>query len=168
MGGKKCGPAHTYVDRSLDSDRVTLELGGVGFELLWLGDAHFPGDAVVWLPDAQVLFSGDLVYVDRMLGVLPWSAVKDWQAAFLRMEALAPRIIVPGHGPVCDLAKARRDTGDYLDWLVRETDAALEDREALDTVVARLADAPQFRHLQHYDSWHRVNVSRTYLQLEGE
>ncbi len=152
----------------IDADRADLTLGGVHLQLIWLGDAHFAGDAVVWLPEAGVLFSGDLVFVDRILGVLPWSHVESWRDAFHAMEKLQPRIIVPGHGSVCDLAKARRDTGDYLDWLVDEVGRAQKNWEPIEAVVERLADAPRFRHLENFASLHRGNVNRTYLEFESK
>ena len=37
-----------------------------------------------------------------------------------------------------------------------------------DAVVNRLADAPSFAHLEHFGSWHRTNVNRTYPQSEGQ
>ena len=101
----------------LDGNEATVELGGESLVLRHT-DAHFPGDAWVWLPKRNVMFTGDLVYVDRILGVLPWSSVKKGQKAFHALEALKPKHIVPGHGGVCDLAKAKRDSGDYEDFLL--------------------------------------------------
>ena len=46
-----------------------LELGGIVVELKHRGGAHMPGDELVWLPAQRVLFSGEVVYVDRLLGV---------------------------------------------------------------------------------------------------
>ncbi|QVL48894.1 MAG: hypothetical protein KFB96_25745 [Thiocapsa sp.] len=84
------------------------------------------------------------------------------------MEALEPKVVVPGHGNPADLAKTKRDTGDYLDWLVREVEGALGNWEPIDETVARLADAPDFEHLEHFEGWNQRNVNQTYLQLEGE
>jgi glyoxylase-like metal-dependent hydrolase (beta-lactamase superfamily II) len=162
------GTLPAYAEPASDGERLELTLGGVPLVLLFPGNGHFPGDAIVWLPVQRVLFSGDLIYVDRMLGVHPWTDVQSWREAFRQAGALQPTVVVPGHGAVCDLDKARRETGDYLDWLVGQVSAALASWEELDTVVERLSDAPQFAHLQHFDSWHRTNVNRTYLQLEGK
>jgi glyoxylase-like metal-dependent hydrolase (beta-lactamase superfamily II) len=123
-------------------DQARLELGGASLELLFLGDAHFPGDAVVWLPEQGVLFTGDLVYTDRLLGVLSSSQVRSWRAAFERMKRLGPEVIVPGHGSVGDLAKAQRDTGAYLGWIIKHVGVAQADWEPLDEVVERLAEPP--------------------------
>ncbi|MGF1548704.1 MAG: MBL fold metallo-hydrolase [Thiotrichales bacterium] len=150
------------------ADNAEFELGGFRFELKWLGDAHYEGDAVVWLPQSGVLFSGDLVYHDRMLGVWPHSPVEAWRNTFHAMTQLQPKVIVPGHGNPGDLAQAVRDTGAYLDFLVAEVIPAAREWEPLDEVTARLTDQPAFMHLEHFDSWHGRNINQTYLQFEGK
>jgi glyoxylase-like metal-dependent hydrolase (beta-lactamase superfamily II) len=161
------GTQPAFAAAPLEGDVHAMTLGGTTLEIRWVGDAHFPGDVLVWLPEQRVLFSGDVVYTDRMLGVLPDSDVVNWRRAFAALEALQPAVVVPGHGRPVDVAGARRDTGDYLDFLVENVGAALESWEPLDEVVMRLGDAPAFKHLRHYDSWHRTNVNRTHLQLEA-
>lgn len=153
----------------LPGDLARLELGGVKIELHYLGDAHFPGDAVVWLPKQRVLFSGDLIFTDRMLGILPMSKTVSWDRAFHRAERQFPEAtIVPGHGSVGDWALARRDTGDYLDWLLKEIRPAVARWDDLGDTVNRLdRSTPQaFRRLEHADTLNRTNINRTYLQLQ--
>lgn len=152
----------------VEVDCAGLTLGGVQFELRWLGDAHYQGDAVLLLPQTGVLFAGDIVFHDRMLGVWPHSPVDHWRNTFRAMEQLPAKIVVPGHGTPGDLAKARRDTGDYLDFLADQVIPAARDWEPLDTATARLAEQPRFRHLEHYDGWHKRNINQTYLQFEGK
>jgi glyoxylase-like metal-dependent hydrolase (beta-lactamase superfamily II) len=149
-----------------DGDEATLELGGETLALRYT-DAHFPGDAWVWLPRRNVMFTGDLVYVDRILGVLPWSSVKKGQRAFHALEALNPKHIVPGHGGVCDLAKARRDSGDYEDFLANVIGQAARDMEPLASTLDKYMDLPQFRHLQNYTDLHRANMSRAFTEFES-
>lgn len=162
LGGTRPQPA----TRRLSGDEATLELGG---ETLVLGytDAHFPGDAWVWLSKQGVLFSGDLVYVDRLLGVMPTSSVRKGQKAFHALERLAPRRIVPGHGRVCDLAQARRETGDYYDFLVDQVGTAAQEMEPMDATLDRYVKLPQFEHLENYDSLHRANMNRAFLEFEA-
>ncbi len=131
-------------------------------------DAHFPGDAWVWLPKRGVLFSGDLVYVDRLLGVLPWSSVKNGQKAFHALAALKPAHIVPGHGRVCDLAQAQRETGDYFDFLAGKVGAAAREMEPMDATLDRYADLPEFRHLENYGDLHRANMNRAFTEFESQ
>ena len=159
-----------YAPSPLQSDDEKLTLGGVRLEIIWPGGAHFPNDAIVWAPELKTVFAGDLVFMDRMLGVQPGgrSNTANWAAAFHKMERLAPEHVVPGHGAPGDLAKARRDTGDYLDWLLKNIRPAVEEMEGIGDLVKRLSQAPSFRHLKHFDGWHKANVNRTYIQLESE
>jgi glyoxylase-like metal-dependent hydrolase (beta-lactamase superfamily II) len=55
-----------------------LELGGTVFEFRHRGGGHTPGDMMVWLPQSQVVFAGDIVCVDRLLAVLPVSSTRAW------------------------------------------------------------------------------------------
>jgi glyoxylase-like metal-dependent hydrolase (beta-lactamase superfamily II) len=148
-------------------DATALELGGETL-LLAYTDAHFPGDAWVWLPRRGVMFSGDLVFVDRLLGVLPWSSVKNSQQAFHALAVLKPVRIVPGHGRVCDLAQAQRETGDYYDFLAGKVGAAAKEMEPLDATLDRYADLPEFRHLANYGDLHRANMSRAFTEFESQ
>ena len=65
------------------------------FEFKHRGGAHTPGDMMVWLPQKNVLFSGDVVYVDRMLGVIPVSNTKRWLETFAVIEQLDPGASCP-------------------------------------------------------------------------
>lgn len=147
-------------------DQAKFTIGDTQFELNYFGDAHFPGDAVLWLPKQQVLFSGDLIYVDRMLGVHPFSNVKSWQKAFHQAEKIPAQFIVPGHGQVSDWDRARQDTGNYLDKLVTVMEQASEEMMGVDDVVSDNKDWPEFKHLKHYDSWHKTILNRSFLQFE--
>ena len=162
MAGTKPLPAQT----TLAGDTITLELGGETVELAYT-DAHFPGDARIWLPKHGVVFSGDLVYVDRLLSVLPWSSVKNSRQAFHALEALSPARIVPGHGRVCDLLQAKKETGDYYDFLADKVGTAAKEMESMDATLNRYADLPQFRHLENYDSLHRANMNRAFTEFEA-
>jgi glyoxylase-like metal-dependent hydrolase (beta-lactamase superfamily II) len=167
LGERFEGTEPTYAADPIDADRRTLEISGTEFRLIWFGDAHFPGDIVVWLPEQKTVFTGDMVYVDRILGIHPWSDVLSWRQAFHAMEKLEPVHVVPGHGQVTDLTRARAETGDYLDFLVTEIRTAVDDFAGLESTVDRLSDAPRFEHLEHFDTWHRTNVSRAYTQIEA-
>lgn len=144
-----------------------LKIGGVEMQLNYYGDAHFPGDATLWLPHQKVLFTGDMVYLDRMLGVHPWSNPVAWNEAYQKMRQLPAKHIVPGHGQISDWAQADRETGDYLKKLVETMTSAAEDFAGVDSAVGENSDWPEFSHLEHYNSWHKTNLSRTYLKLEA-
>jgi glyoxylase-like metal-dependent hydrolase (beta-lactamase superfamily II) len=166
LGQRMQGTNPLPASKSLAGDSATLELGGETLVLSYT-HAHFPGDAWVWLPKRSVVFSGDLVYVDRLLGVLPWSSVKNGQLAFHALAALKPARIVPGHGRVCDMAQAQRETGDYYDFLTDKVGAAAREMEPMSEVLNRYADLPAFRHLQSYADLHRANMNRAFVEFES-
>lgn len=153
--------------RFIEGDDARLELGGVTLELRHRGGGHTPGDMMVWLPSRNVLFSGDIVYVNRMLSVIPVSSTKAWLAAFKVIEDLQPRQIVPGHGDVTDLATAAADTRAYLLALRAHMKKAVD--EGVDLSVAVRSFNPQpFMRLLNAAELMPGNASRTYLELERE
>lgn len=145
----------------------TLVLGGVRVELRHRGGAHTPGDTMVWLPAQGVLFTGDVVYVQRLLGVLPVSDTKRWLASFDEIERIAPRVLVPGHGRVTDLAEARADTREYLQALRAHMKRAVDEGQDMGAAI-RAFDLRPFERLRNAAELHPGNASRVYLELERE
>jgi glyoxylase-like metal-dependent hydrolase (beta-lactamase superfamily II) len=144
-----------------------LELGGVILEFKYRGGAHTPGDMLVWLPGQRVLFTGDVVYVNRLLGVLPMSQTKPWLQTFAEIERLAPLRIVPGHGQVTDLATAKADTKDYLVALRNHMKKAVDEGQDI-SVAVKSFDAGRFMNLPNATDLMPGNASRTYLEIERE
>ena len=97
LGDGLDGTEPAYADVTYQTD-YTLEFGGLGFEIMHRGAAHTPGDSFVWLDERDVMFTGDIVYVDRLLGNGPARDTDSWIAVFEAMAAFEPAHIVPGHG----------------------------------------------------------------------
>lgn len=167
LGERFEGTEPTSANRVLEDEVNVFVLGGRTLELHYLNDAHFPGDMVLRLPDGEIVFTGDVVYVDRLLGLLPGSDAVRWLDAFERLKALAPAHIVPGHGRVTDLAGAQADTGDYLAFIVSGVSRLADEMAGVEAATAELGDAPAFARLDNYDILHRRNVSQAYLRLEA-
>jgi glyoxylase-like metal-dependent hydrolase (beta-lactamase superfamily II) len=167
LGERMQGTQPLPARKTLAGDTATLELGGETFELTYT-DAHYPGDAWIWMPKRGLIFSGDLIYVDRLMGVLPWSSVSNGQKAFKALAALKPRHIVPGHGRVCDLAQAQRESGNYYDFLADRVGAAAKEMEPLTATLDRYTDLPAFKHLYNYEDLHRANMNRAFTEFESK
>ncbi len=161
------GTVPTLPTRFISEKASRLDLGGVVFQLEHRNGAHTPGDMMVWLPQKNVLFTGDVVYVDRLLGVIPVSNTRNWLATFAVIEALDPKVIVPGHGDVTDLATARADTQAYLLALRAHMKKAVDDGVDMSAAVKSF-DARPFIGLQNAAELMPGNASRTYLELERE
>ncbi|MBQ0756479.1 MAG: MBL fold metallo-hydrolase, partial [Amphritea sp.] len=102
------------------SAKKSLTFGDTQIQIIPVGPAHTGGETLVWLPQHKLLFSGDTVYLDRMLGIGGQSQHLNWLAAFATIDALNPTTIIPGHGMPADLAKAQKETRDYLTLLRTE------------------------------------------------
>jgi glyoxylase-like metal-dependent hydrolase (beta-lactamase superfamily II) len=91
-------------------DRLVLRQGSREIEILFLGRGHTRGDLVVHLPREGVVAAGDL-----LMWPVPFAGSTSFpreQAATLeRLRALRPRLVVPGHGPVLDRARADAHAG---------------------------------------------------------
>jgi glyoxylase-like metal-dependent hydrolase (beta-lactamase superfamily II) len=122
---------------------------------------------MIYFPDTAVVFAGDLVYVDRILGVLPQSNVRKAQAAFWRLTALNAKHVVPGHGRVTDLAQAKREAGDYYDFLIANVGTAARNMDSITETLDKFAMPAQFVGLENFADLHRANMNRVFVDFEA-
>lgn len=122
-----------------------LDLGGRTVRLRATGRAHSRGDQVVEVPDAGVLFTGDLAEAGQF-AIFPWFPPHDtdvsglrWLAVMERLAAESPRVVVPGHGDVGG-PRLLADVRDYLRLLRDETwirrDSAADEHTIVQEVSA--------------------------------
>jgi cyclase len=84
------------------ADAVTLWLGDRRCEVRHVGrPAHTTNDVVVWVPDAGVLYAGDLLFNGGTPFLLQGSVAGAIEALERVVRPLGARTVVPGHGPVC-------------------------------------------------------------------
>lgn len=159
------GTQPAYADETFDT-RHELTLGGTQFQLLHPGMAHTPGDTYVWLPEQKVVFSGDIVYVERILSVSSVSKSKSWVEAFEAMATLQPEHVVPGHGHATDLERARADTYDYLVTLREGAAALIENGMGLESV--NMINQSKFSYLKFFDDLKGPNAHAVYREMEWE
>jgi glyoxylase-like metal-dependent hydrolase (beta-lactamase superfamily II) len=130
-------------------DVHALDLGGRTVVLRPTGRGHTLGDQVIEVPDAGVLFTGDLAETGQF-AIFPWFPPHDtdvsglaWIEVMDRLIAAEPRVVVPGHGTTggVDVLEGVRD---YLRELRDETwrrrDSAMGQQEIVAEVRAVLID----------------------------
>lgn len=95
-------------------DGYDLDLGGRTVRLRPTGRGHTKGDQVIEVPDAGVLFTGDLAETGQF-AIFPWFPPYDtdvsglrWLAVLDRLAATGPRVVVPGHGDLGARGARRR------------------------------------------------------------
>lgn len=144
------------------SGRAERRVGEREVALIELGPAHTSGDTILHVPDADVIFTGDLLFSEGTPVV--WAGpVANWIEACDRIVELGARTLVPGHGPVTDDSGVR-DLQRYLRYVRAEAqvrfDAGLDEQAAADDI-----DLSDFR---DWGDAERivVNVSTIYRELD--
>ena len=130
-------------------DAYDLELGGRVVQLRETGRAHTKGDQVVRVPDAGVLFTGDLVETGQF-AIFPWFPPYDtdvsgtrWLGVMERLAGEGARVVVPGHGALGG-PELLADVRDYLRLLRDETwvrrDSAMSEETIVEEVRALMIE----------------------------
>jgi glyoxylase-like metal-dependent hydrolase (beta-lactamase superfamily II) len=148
------------------ANTYTLETGGLTFEIVHPGPAHTPGDAFVWVPAKDTVFTGDIVYVERILGVGDQSSISGWPAAFEAVEATGAANVVPGHGSPTTMQEARADTYDYLTNLRVRIGALIDEGGGI--MEAPEVDQQAFSHLEQFEALAGRNAQTAFEQMEWE
>jgi cyclase len=146
---------------SFDGER-TLRVGDREVRLLELGPAHTRGDAIAFVPDAGVVFTGDILFIEGT--PIMWEGpVSHWLQACDRILELDASTIVPGHGPVTD-ASGVRDVANYLRF-VRDEARARFDAGMSAAAAADDIDVSDFRDWGDPERI-AVNVSTLYREFD--
>ena len=159
------GTTPEYADITFDTD-YELTLGDTKIEIHHRGQAHTPGDAFVWLPKEEIMLSGDIVYLERMLGVGAQSNSKSWVTVFEAMAAYQAKRIIPGHGHPADFSKASEATYDYLQFL-RKSVTELLDNDG-DMSDLNKIDQSKYNYLYNYESLSGRNIQKVFSEIEFE
>lgn len=165
LGEKLEGTEPAFADIAFDTS-YGLRIAGMMIELHHIGPAHTPGDAFVWVPEKKTVFAGDIVYVERILGVMAYSKSKTWLQAFEAIAALKPMHVVPGHGAPTTIARAKADTYDYLINLRARIKTHIE--TGGDMIGAPKVDQSAFKRLELFDMLAGRNAQAVYAEMEFE
>ena len=142
--------------------RRELEIGGVRLEVIHF-DAHTPDSAVVWLPEAKVLFAGDLIFEGRY-PYLYDADIPALIAALKRLPEFGAQAIVPGHGILCGEPEIAALL-DYLETTWARTADHLAQGHSEDEAVADLS-YPRYAE-RFAERLHEANIRVMYAQLAG-
>jgi cyclase len=151
----------TYPNISFEQ-RLLLDLPPVHLVLHHLG-GHTPDSSIVDLPQAGILFAGDLVFEGRV-PFLRHAQIEDTIQALLVVEGLGNRTIVPGHGASCDMAYVVH-VREYLEAL----------RDQVGEMIAQGWERGDVMDSDQLPRWWtddrpellRANVARVYDELSG-
>ena len=155
-------PTVTY-DESVDLHLGTRTIRVQSFP------GHTGGDSVVLIPDAKVVFAGDLLWRD-IVPTLDDGSTQPWIDTLARLATSEPgATFVPGHGEIGTIedVAAFREYLVTLRKLVTDAQTAGASDEALaDAVVPRLSD--KYRRWNGFDYAARSNILETDAELRGK
>lgn len=127
--------------------------------------AHTAEDLLVYLPNMQTLFAGDLVFNDRIPSLRDGD-INGWIAALAKIRKMPLRTIVGGHGNAVD-RHAVNLTYDYLVSLRNAVKNAIDEGVDIEDAT-RTIQLPAFSGIALYDMMHAQNVEAAYRTLEWE
>jgi glyoxylase-like metal-dependent hydrolase (beta-lactamase superfamily II) len=151
---------------------MTLYLGKRRVELMHIGRAHTAGDIVVRVPDANVVFSGDIVEY-KSACYCGDAHFTNWPATLARLDGFKAEALVPGRGEALVGAGMVADgialTGQFL----RDLYAPVERGVARGAPLKECFDAATEAMRPKYGSWpifehcQPFNVARAYDEAQG-
>ncbi|MCG6857956.1 MAG: MBL fold metallo-hydrolase [Salaquimonas sp.] len=149
------------------TDRMTIYLGKRRVDLMFLGRAHTTGDIVAHVPDANVMFTGDIVEY-RSACYCGDGHFHDWPATLENIRKWQVDAIAPGRGDALVGSGRVNDaldlTGDFLrstyNPVARVAKRGGSLKEAWD--AARAACDPKFSDYAIYEHCLPFNVARAY------
>lgn len=158
MAGTRVVVPQRHIDQA-----QRIDLGQRTVELLPWGAGSSNADLVVHDPRSGTVFAGALASLDR-LPDLRDAQLGAWLSALQRLQALASRLTVPGHGPA-----SRPERLQEIESYLRATDAQVHVllHEQVDLLSATEGAAlPAFAHWALHPAQHARNVQQRYLELE--
>lgn len=153
-------------------DEVSLWLGRREVRVMHIGRGHTAGDVVAVVPDAGVVFAGDLVE-SKSACYCGDAHIGDWLATLDNLAEMQPAVLVPGRGAPLTapelVAEGVALTSDYISTLSGSVNESVAKgrslKEAFD--LARLAMDPKFKAFALYEHRLPFNVARAYDEARG-
>lgn len=164
-------PGLTWPTVTFDQ-RMTVHLGSRRIDLMHLGRAHTAGDIVAWVPDAGVMFSGDIVEYHSAC-YCGDGHFSDWGHTLDAIAAFQPQALMPGRGDALSdpqtVSEAIRLTRDFLESTYRPVAAVAARGGSLKEAMAACREAcdAKFSGFAIYEHCLPFNVARAYDEALG-
>jgi glyoxylase-like metal-dependent hydrolase (beta-lactamase superfamily II) len=169
--GKETIPGLTWPTVTFDS-KMSIWLGKREVRISQPGRGHTAGDTIAWVPDADVMFSGDLAEY-KSACYCGDAHFKDWPKTLKILRGYEPKALVPGRGDALigrrKVNAAFEGTADFLNALygtVKRSVRRGDDLKASFSAVRKAMDKP-FGAYAIYEHCLPFNVSRAFDEASG-
>ena len=151
------------------TERMIFCKGSPRIRLIHLG-GHTPATMAVYLPDEQILFTGNNVTLGT-LPVLTQADTKQWLQALTAIRKMRVKTLVPGQGPLCDTT-ATQPLSEYIRLIrhrVRRHFQAGRSKAELSSLTAGLMDAYPIPESEQEGLRSRIkaNLDRVYDEMKA-
>jgi glyoxylase-like metal-dependent hydrolase (beta-lactamase superfamily II) len=144
-------------------DRLVLDDGEQRVEFLWLGHGHTAGDAVAWLPEHGVLFTGDAC-VNGAFNYTGDSDTASWINLLSSLQELPVKYIGPGHGELAGKELLDKQKSYFVE-LRAAVKKLIDKGRTLDQIKAEI-DLPSYKEWTGVDvKMQTENIEHVYGEL---
>jgi glyoxylase-like metal-dependent hydrolase (beta-lactamase superfamily II) len=164
-------PGLTWPNLVFDTE-LSVFLGQREVRLMHLGRGHTAGDIVAFVPDADVMFSGDLVEYHSAC-YCGDAHLRAWPRTLDVIRDFAPRALVPGRGDALVGERTVREaiamTRDFVTTLYSAAELTVARGGALRDAMAATREVmdPKFGSFAIYEHCLPFNVSRAFDEASG-
>jgi glyoxylase-like metal-dependent hydrolase (beta-lactamase superfamily II) len=153
-------------------DQISVWLGRREVRIMHIGRGHTAGDVIAIVPDAGVVFSGDLVEY-KSACYCGDAHFSDWPATLDLLAELQANALVPGRGAALTTPQMAAEgielTADFISTLYGSVQESVTKGRSLKDAFdfARLAMDPKFKTFAIYEHCLPFNVARAYDEARG-
>jgi glyoxylase-like metal-dependent hydrolase (beta-lactamase superfamily II) len=164
-------PGLTWPNLTFEGE-MSVFLGKREVKLIRLGAGHTAGDIVAWVPDAEMMFSGDLVEYHSAC-YCGDAHLREWPLTLEMIRDFDPKALVPGRGDALQGRATVREaiamTRDFVNTLYGTAELAVARGRSLKETFAAVREAmdPKFGAFAIYEHCLPFNVSRAYDEASG-
>ncbi|QDM27421.1 MBL fold metallo-hydrolase [Tardiphaga sp. vice304] len=169
--GSESIPGLTWPTLTFEGE-MSIYLGKREVRLMQLGAGHTSGDIVAWVPDAEVMFSGDLIEYHSAC-YCGDAHLREWPATLNEIRDFNPKAIAPGRGDALKGLATGRDaiamTRDFVTSLYGAAESAVAKGWHLKQTMAAAREVmdPKFSSFAIYEHCLPFNVSRAFDEASG-
>jgi cyclase len=152
------------------SDILRIDMGNKVVELHFFGPGMSPSDTVLYLPDSEVAWTGNLVFGK---GSIPWARTEKITEYLETMKKfngkISPNIIVSGHGKIADKSIIDKYIS-YLSNVISISEELTERNININSYVQKISlDSdiyiePNIEDLM--EGFHKWNILNSYKQIQ--
>ena len=169
--GSESIPGLTWPTLAFEGE-MSIYLGKREVRLMQLGAGHTSGDIVAWVPDAEVMFSGDLIeYHSACYCGDAW--LREWPGTLDEIRSFNPKAIAPGRGDALKGLDITREamamTRDFVTSLYGAAELSVAKGRTLKETMAATREVmdKKFASFAIYEHCLPFNVSRAYDEASG-